>query len=148
MKINANDQLDLKGFCLSGCDNHSNIYTYELYAFNTSSNQWILFENQNYYYYTGLSPQVDLTIKEELFQDYLNQSIWKVSLKVFVPSQNTSGYASILFLVNYPPRNGSCNINPKNGTTNTFFTISCFNWFDLDGNLDYLAYYGNIAINN
>jgi hypothetical protein len=64
MKINANDQLDLKGSCLSGCDKESSIFTYNLFMLNSSSNQWISFTNNSYYFYTGLNPQTDLTIKE------------------------------------------------------------------------------------
>jgi hypothetical protein len=143
MKINANDQLDLKGSCLSGCDKESSIFTFNLYTLNPSSNQWILFTNNSYFFYTNLNPQTDLTIKEELFQDFPTQSIVKVEFNVYVPSKNTSGSTSIIFLVNFPPRNGLCDINPKNGTTDTLFSISCWNWNDTDGNLDSFAYYGN-----
>jgi hypothetical protein len=142
MKINANDQLDLKGYCLSGCDKESTIFTYYLYMLNSSSKQWISFKNNSYFFYTGLNPQTDLTIKEELFQKFPSQTIWKVELNVYVPSKNTSGSTSILFLVNFPPSNGLCDINPKNGTTNTLFSISCWNWMDRDGYLDAFAYYG------
>jgi len=142
MKINANDQLDLKGSCLSGCDKESTIFTYYLYMLNSSSNQWIPFTNNSYYYYTGLNPQTDLTIKEELFHDFPSQTILKVELNVYVPSKNSSGSASILFIVNFPPRNGLCDISPKNGTTYTLFSISCWNWMDTDGYLDAFAYYG------
>jgi hypothetical protein len=142
MKINANDQLDLKGSCLSGCDKESNIFTFNLYMWSSSTNQWISLTNNSYYFYTGLYPQTDLTIKEELFEGFTSQTIWKVELNVYIPSNNTSGSTSILFQVNYPPRNGLCDINPKNGTTNTLFSISCWNWVDTDGHLDSFAYYG------
>jgi hypothetical protein len=142
MKINANDQLDLKGSCLSGCDKESTTFTYYLYMLNSSSNQWISFTNNSYYFYTGLNPQTDLTIKYELFQNLSSQTIWKVELNVYVPTKNTSGSTSILFIVNFPPRNGLCDINPKNGTTNTLYSISCWNWIDPDGNVDSYAYCG------
>jgi hypothetical protein len=145
MKINANDQLDLKGSCLSGCDKETTIFTYYLYMLNSSSNQWISSTNNSYFFYTGLNPQTDLTIKEELFQDFPSQTVWKVELNVYVPSKNTSGSTSILFLVNFPPKNGLCDINPKNGTTNTLFSFSCSNWVDTDGYLDSFAYYGKIV---
>jgi hypothetical protein len=132
----------LKGSCLSGCDKESTIFTYFLYILNSSSNQWIIYTNNSHYFYTGLNPQTDLTIKEELFQDFPSQTIWKEELNVHVPSKNTSGSTSILYLVNFPPRNGLCDINPKNGTTNTLFSISCWNWVDSDGYLDSFAYYG------
>jgi hypothetical protein len=142
MKINANDQLDLKGSCLSRFDKESTIFTYYLYMLNSSSNQWISFTNNSYYFYTGLNPQTDLTIKEELFEDFPFQTIWKVELNVYVPSKNTSGSTSILFLVNFPPKNGLCDISPKDGTTDTLFSIYCRNWIDADGYLDSFAYYG------
>jgi hypothetical protein len=41
------------------------------------------------------------------------------------------------FIINQPPENGSCSINPLNGTTSTLFTISCPNWQDQDGIKDY-----------
>jgi hypothetical protein len=148
MKINANDQLDLKGSCLSGCDKESSIFTYNLFMLNSSFNQWISFTKNSYYFYTGLNPQTDLTIKEELFQDFPSQTIWKVELNVYIPSKNTSGSASIIFLVNFPPRNGLCDINPKNGTTDTLFSISCWNWIDTDGHLDSFAYYGYFLVNS
>jgi hypothetical protein len=44
------------------------------------------------------------------------------------------------FIINQPPSNGSCSINPLNGTTTTLFTISCPNWFDEDGVKDYSLY--------
>ena len=54
-----------------------------------------------------------------------------------------SGIASsaINFVINQPPKNGNCTINPLNGTTSTLFTISCLNWFDEDGIKDY-SFYG------
>ena len=53
-----------------------------------------------------------------------------------------SGIASsaINFKINQPPRNGSCTIDPLNGTTSTFFTISCWNWFDEHDIKDYSLY--------
>jgi hypothetical protein len=140
MKINANDQLDLQGFCLRGCDLSEKFYNYALYMSN--SNQWIPFTNTSYYFYTGLMPQTSLTVKEDLFKDYPFQKIWKIELSVFVPSKNKSGSTSIQFYVNFPPQQGSCDINPKQGSTNTLFRISCINWLDSDGILSSFSYYG------
>ena len=139
-KINANDQLDLKGLCLSGCDINENYYTYTLYMLIT--NQWIPFTNTSYYFYTGIMPQTSLTVKEDLFRDYPLQKAWKIELNVFVPSKNKSGSASIQFFVNIPPQQGSCDVNPKQATTNTPFGISCMNWVDPDGKLSSISYYG------
>jgi hypothetical protein len=49
------------------------------------------------------------------------------------------------FIINQPPRNGSCSINPLNGTTDTLFTISCLNWFDEYGIKDYSLYSINLS---
>jgi hypothetical protein len=89
----------------------------------------------------GLS-NTELTVKKDLFQDFPSQNIWKVEMNVFFPIQNISGSASVIFLVNFPPKNGSCIMNSNNGSTNSLFSISCLNWIDLDGNIDYFAYYG------
>ena len=141
MKINANDQLDLKGHCLNGCDNETSIYTYHLYMLNSTKKQWIPFTNPSFYFYTGLYPYKELTIKEKLFQNYSSQSIWKVELIIFVPNKNLSGSASIIFLVNFPPKGGSCDINPKNGTTSTQFQIICTDWVDLNGAIAKFSFY-------
>ena len=147
MKINANDQLDLNGLCTRGCENKTSIYTYQLFMLNSSSSQWIPFTGNFYYFYTGLaSSQTDLTVKEELFQDYSHISVWKVELNVFNPSENTSGSAAVHFLVNFPPKNGSCDINLKNGSTDSLFSIVCSNWFDSDGKLDSFSYYGYFTL--
>ena len=45
--------------------------------------------------------------------------------------------SSLNFVINQPPRNGSCSISPENGTTLTVFTVSCPSWFDEDGIQDY-----------
>ena len=147
MKINANDQLDLNGYCLRGCENETSIYTYRLFMLNSSSAQWIPFTVGFYSIYTDLAlSQTDLTVKEELFQDYSHISVWKVELNVFNPSENTSGSAAVHFLVNFPPINGSCDINPKNGSTDSLFSIVCSNWFDSDGKLDSFSYYGYFTL--
>ena len=141
MKINANDQLDLQGTCLVGCSGSDLKFTYNLYQLDTITNQWLLFTNSSYYYTenNGLS----LTMLENLFSDYSSQTIWKVELVALIPSRNASGSSSVMFYVNFPPRSGSCDVNPKNGSTNTLFSISCSNWVDPDGVVVSYAYYGN-----
>ena len=44
------------------------------------------------------------------------------------------------FIINQPPTNGSCSIDPLNGTITTLFTVTCLNWFDTDGIKDYTLY--------
>lgn len=139
MKVNANDRLDLSGMCLSGCDNNNNqllVYNFKLYMF--VANQWTEFINTSYYF----KSQNDLAVKEELFQDFSSQIYWKIELSIFVPTRNTSGMASIVFYINFPPRFGSCDINLKNLSSNSLLSISCSNWIDLDGVLSSYAFYG------
>jgi hypothetical protein len=47
--------------------------------------------------------------------------------------------------LNEEPKNGSCLINPSNGTMLTSFTINCSNWFDRDEIKDF-TFYGLIFI--
>jgi hypothetical protein len=136
MKINANDQLDVIGACLSGCDSATVTYEYKIYMLNAK--QWIPFTNISYFIYTGLAPYTSLTVKEDLFFDNFPQKIWKIDFGTL----NTNSSSAIVFYVNFPPRFGTCDISPTNGTTNTLFSIMCLNWMDLDGSLNSFSYYG------
>ena len=150
MSINANDQLDLIGSCLIGCtDAKSSIYTYNLYMLNNNTNQWIPFTNSSYYYQTDLTPNSFLTIRQSLFEDFPSQIIWKVELVVNCVSpnnENVNGSTSLIFYVNYPPKSGSCDIYPKNGTTSTQFQIICINWVDSNGVVIKYSFYGKKII--
>jgi hypothetical protein len=144
MSINANDQLDLRGSCLIGCTRNISIYTYNLYMLNTITNQWIPFTNSSYYYQTDLSDSF-LTIRQNLFKDFPYQIIWKVELvvnTVLSNNENVNGSSSLIFYVNFPPKYGSCDINPKNGTTSTQFEIICTNWVDSNGTVTKYSFYG------
>ena len=63
---------------------------------------------------------------------------WKFEVIYTLGSIKSVGL--INFMINSSPSNGSCSINPLNGTITTLFTISCFNWFDEDGIKDYSFY--------
>jgi hypothetical protein len=67
--------------------------------------------------------------------EYSNISYWK--FQVIYSFDLESSISEIEFQINKSPQNGSCLINPLNGTTSTYFTINCFNWFDEDGIKDY-----------
>ena len=43
-------------------------------------------------------------------------------------------------MINKRPENGSCEIDPENGTTSTLFTINCSRWDDSDKIKDYSFY--------
>ncbi len=65
-------------------------------------------------------------------------------LNDFNPIQNKSQIAtsSLIFYVNQPPFSGSCDIDPKSGTTSTLFSIACINWIQPEGSppLKYVFY--------
>ena len=145
MKVNSNDQLDLKGSCLSQCDGKSLAYNYELSSWNTVLNQWILFAPNNSYYYTTGKTNSNLVITKKLFEDFSSQIIWKVDLNLDVKTyddERLTSTTSLLFYVNFSPKNGTCNLNSKNATTNEIFLFSCMNWIDPDGSVASYAYYG------
>ena len=83
-----------------------------------------------------------LTLKEEIFGDHSPVIIWKIELEVRISSRNVSGKSSMLFYVNFPPRQGYCNVNPENGTTITRFLIKCSDWIDTEGIVSNFAFYG------
>jgi hypothetical protein len=142
LKINANDQLDLKGACLSGCKNTNLKHTFNIFMLDGIKNETIKLENQSYYFTTD-SSKLNLAIRKELFQDFSTFKYWKIELVSFSFDKNLTTSSSLLFYVNQPPVPGMCNINPKNGTTSTLFTIYCTDWKDDDGGLVNYAFYGN-----
>ena len=147
-KINANDQLDLKGSCLTGCNENDTLeFNYNLYMFNSSIKQWKQFFQNNFYYLTGKAKS-GLTIKKNLFQEYFEQKIWKIELFLNVTNrQSVFAFTSLIIYVNQPPKSGYCDIDPKNGTTSTLFNLICSGWIDTDGSLANYAFYGNIYNN-
>ena len=143
-KVNSNDQLDLLGSCLVGCDGISTTYTYNLYMLNSVTKQWISFTNTSYYYTTGQS-NMNLTILKNLFVDYPTQVIWKIEFVANVmiaTNQSYQGSTSNTIFVNFSPLPGNCDILPKNGTTSTLYTIMCDSWSDPDGSIKSYAFYG------
>ena len=62
-------------------------------------------------------------------------TLWRFEVVYSFPSETSS--SALNFLINQPPRNGSCSISPRNGTTLTLFSISCPSWFDEDEIKDY-----------
>ena len=73
---------------------------------------------------------------------YLDYSFWKIEL-VITLNQIITGSSSLIFKLNDLPQEGSCIINPKNGTAFlTYFSIFCQNWYDTDGIIQKYEYYG------
>ena len=142
-KVNSNDQLDLIGSCLVGCTGNSVTYTFNLFMFNSVTNTWTPFTNSLYYYTWG-PLNSGLAISKNLFTDYPSQLIWKIQLNINVgySNQTYAGSTSMAIYVNFSPLPGICDINPKNGTTNTLFQITCNGWTDNLGSVAFYSYFG------
>ncbi len=138
-QINSNDQLDVKGGCITGCNGDGLSYNYKIFSSNSFTNKWELFTRSAYFFKTGLDL---LTLKEEIFRNHSSILIWKIELEVHISSRNVSGKSSMLFFVNFPPRFGDCTVNPVNGSSNTFFLIKCTNWVDSEGSVSNFVFYG------
>jgi len=64
----------------------------------------------------------------DLFTNNPNRTHWK--FEVIYSFEKQTSLSALYFVVNEFPTNGSCEINPLNGTIETLFTVSCLNWFD------------------
>jgi hypothetical protein len=77
-----------------------------------------------------------------LQNDHINY--WR--FEVVYTFLNEISSSALNFIINQPPDNGSCTINPQNGTTSTLFTINCTDWLDEDGIKDFSFYRKNILL--
>ena len=141
LKINSNDQLDIKGLCLTGCNGDGLSFKYDIYALPAPSNKWTPFTQFGYFYVSN-KLGTDLTLKEDLFRNFSSQIIWKIELTLNIASRNVSGKTSLLFFVNFPPHLGLCMVTPQNGSTLTLFQIKCSGWTDPEGSLVQFDFYG------
>jgi len=73
-----------------------------------------------------------------LFLQNPDIQFWKFEVVYSFPTEIS--ISALNFLINQPPKNGSCSISPTNGTTTTSFQISCPDWIDEDGIKDYSVY--------
>jgi hypothetical protein len=80
----------------------------------------------------------NFTATNQLFIFNRQLNLWRFEVVYGFVSETSS--SSLNFVINQPPSNGSCFINPQNGTTSSIFTISCPDWFDEDGIKDYSLY--------
>jgi hypothetical protein len=69
-----------------------------------------------------------------LFNSHMH--LWRFEVS-YALAGRIVGVSAMNFRINEPPTNGSCSIQPINGTTTTPFQVSCFNWFDQHGIKDY-----------
>lgn len=77
----------------------------------------------------------NFTALNKLFLDNRYVSYWK--FEVIYTFQSEVSSSALNFVINQPPENGSCSIDPLNGTTTTVFKINCSDWVDDDGIQDY-----------
>jgi len=82
------------------------------------------------------------TAANTLFLNNPDVIYWRFEVVYKFP--NESSLSALNFVINQPPENGSCSIDPPNGTTTTLFTINCTGWIDEDNIKDYSFYRENI----
>ena len=69
----------------------------------------------------------NFTSTNDLFVRFRNETHWK--FEVIYQFEGINSSSALNFEINPPPSNGSCEINPRNGTTNnTLFNITCSHW--------------------
>ncbi|CAF3684254.1 unnamed protein product [Adineta steineri] len=141
--VNPTTQVALFAICNGNCTTLESII-WNIYqgSSNSSSNvtQWILFNQTNSYeniWFFGRNTS-NFTATNQLFLNNPQIDLWRFEV-VYNFTFETS-VSSLNFIINQPPYNGSCSMNPLNGTTSTLFTIECPNWFDEDEIKDYSLY--------
>jgi hypothetical protein len=141
--LNPTTQVALFTICIGSCLNIQSI-RWNIYQGqdNSSSNstEWILFNQMNSYeniWFFG-TQTTNFTAINQLFLNNPQINLWRFEVVYTFPSETS--ISALNFIMNQPPSNGSCMINPQNGTTTTLFTISCPNWFDVNGIKDYSLY--------
>ncbi|CAF4283183.1 unnamed protein product, partial [Adineta steineri] len=141
--VNPTTQVALFAICNGNCTTlESIIWNVYQGSSNSSSNvtQWILFNQMNTYeniWFFGRNTS-NFTATNQLFLSNPLTELWRFEV-VYNFTFETS-VSSLNFIINQPPYNGSCSMNPSNGTTSTLFTIECPNWFDEDDVKDYSLY--------
>ncbi len=97
---------------------------------------------RNHDFFLGFNTK-NLTILKDFFSENKETIYWRFEvIYSFLSGNSTQVFDMEL---NEEPKNGSCLINPSNGTMLTSFTINCSNWFDRDEIKDF-TFYGLIFI--
>ncbi|UJR25703.1 hypothetical protein I4U23_007054 [Adineta vaga] len=142
-RVNPTTQVALFSVCAGNCTGIQNI-TWNIYygTLNTSTNftQWTLFNQMSAYrdiWFFGANTS-NFTASNQLFTSNSQIKLWRFEVVYTFTSERS--LSSLNFIINQPPENGSCSINPSNGTTSSLFNISCLNWFDEDSIKDYAVY--------
>ncbi|CAF1004007.1 unnamed protein product [Adineta steineri] len=142
--LNPTTQVALFTICIGTCTNLQsikwNIYQGSDNSTSSNSTQWTLFNNTILYeniWFFGTNTS-NFTATDLLFLNNLQISLWRFEVVyTFLSAISTS---ALNFIINQPPVNGSCSINPLGGTITTLFTIECPDWYDVDGIQDYSLY--------
>ena len=158
--INPTTQVALFSLCIGHCPQVVNIQ-WSIYSgiINSTSQmvQWTLFNQinqyQNIWVFGNYSFSVrflnsrdlfsgwntnNFTSTNDLFVVYPSIEYWR--FEVVYSFERETSLSALNLMINRPPENGSCSINPLNGTITTLFTILCSNWQDKDGIQDYIFY--------
>ena len=141
--VNPTTQVALFAVCIGTCVSIESIQ-WRIYqgVENSSANgtQWTLFNQmisyENIWFFGAQT--TNFTATNQLFLDNPQINFWRFEVVYTFPSETST--SALNFVINQPPANGSCTIDPQNGTTTTLFTISCPDWFDTDGVKDYFLY--------
>ncbi|CAF3967703.1 unnamed protein product [Adineta steineri] len=142
--LNPTTQVALFTLCIGTCTNLQsikwNIYQGSDNSTSSNSTQWTLFNQTSSYeniWFFGTNTS-NFTATDLLFLNNLQISLWRFEVVyTFLSAISTS---ALNFIINQPPANGSCSINPLDGTIITLFTITCPDWYDVDGIQDYSLY--------
>ncbi|CAF0820451.1 unnamed protein product [Adineta ricciae] len=86
----------------------------------------------------------NLTIPKMFFQNTSNVAFWRFQVFYNFSSEIIVGTFDIE--INKPPTNGTCSIQPQNGTIMTLFTINCSDWYDRDGIKQMTIYNSKFAV--
>ena len=128
--VNPTTQVALFSICNGNCTNIRNII-WNIYqgSRNLSLNfiKWNLFDQMNLYensWFFGRNTS-NFTALNQLFLSNKKINLWRFEVVYSFPTEISS--SALNFRINQVPQNGSCSINPLNGTTTTLFTISCSN---------------------
>ena len=164
--LNPTTQVYLFTICIGNCTSLLNI-TWNIYqgVINTSTNitQWIRYNQMTNYkniWFFGKESLLifnknqiesflggnttNFTSTNQLFLSHRNTTLWRFEVVYTFPMGQSS--SALNFIINQPPFNGTCSINPRNGTTTTLFTISCIDWLDDDGIKDYSFYSKSVIV--
>jgi hypothetical protein len=80
----------------------------------------------------------NFTATRQLFVDNSVIEFWRFEVIYTFTLETSSNIFNVA--INKAPANGSCSIEPSNGTTSTTFTIACVDWFDVNEIKDYTVF--------